>query len=372
MRTIVTQTKWDRRQFLAGCLFPALARGAEDPFGGWTVQDGPESAFYRRDGEIVIHEGSGFPAWLRSGKQFENFDFRCEFHIQGWSDSGIYIHAPEHGRPTWCGMQIKLFHQVDKEPTPQSMGSVFPLVAPLRVNVKDRSWNTLRIYMDWPALRVWVNDEVVQDLNVERTADLRYRLRRGYLGILSLSYPLRFRNLQIRELPSREKWETLYEGPEDLEAKWYVSEGEPGFQALGPVLRGDGLGHIATRAVYKDLELQCYIRAARYHNGGVLFRTDGKGLKARHYEIQLHNVEESHFPTGSLYYYKRATYPRIEDEKWYLFQLWVQGRRALVRINGENVMEYEALDNLEEGHVELQAHRKGYWTEFQHLRIKKL
>src|SRR3954453_21417388 len=64
---------------------------------GWSVQSGPESAFYVRDGAIVIHEGSGYPTWLRYDKVLENFDFRCEFFIQGWANSGIYLHAPEHG-----------------------------------------------------------------------------------------------------------------------------------------------------------------------------------------------------------------------------------------------------------------------------------
>src|ERR1700683_1196121 len=64
---------------------------------GWSVQQGPESAVYVQDGAIVVHESSGFPTWLRSAAQYENFDFRGEFFIQGWMDSGIYFHAPAHG-----------------------------------------------------------------------------------------------------------------------------------------------------------------------------------------------------------------------------------------------------------------------------------
>jgi hypothetical protein len=70
---------------------------------GWSIREGPESAFYVSGGEIVVHEGSGFPTWLRSAKQYENFDFRCEFFIKGWIDAGIFLHAPEHGRNTETG-----------------------------------------------------------------------------------------------------------------------------------------------------------------------------------------------------------------------------------------------------------------------------
>jgi hypothetical protein len=49
---------------------------------GWSVQDGPESAFYVNDGAIVVHESAGYPAWLRSARQYENFDFRGEFFVK--------------------------------------------------------------------------------------------------------------------------------------------------------------------------------------------------------------------------------------------------------------------------------------------------
>jgi hypothetical protein len=372
-----------RREFLTSLsAAPALAAAqtADDfaslfdgkTLAGWSIQQGPQSAFYVRDGAIVVHQSAGFPAWLRSAGQYENFDFRGEFFIEGWIDSGIYFHAPEHGRNTWMGMQMKIFHQHDEKPMSNSMGSIFPLIAPLKVNVKSKGeWNDFRILMDWPNLRIWTNGELVQDLNVDAVPELKYRLRRGYLGLSSLSYPVRFRNLRIRELPGKEKWSTLYETADHLE-KWFVSEGKPRFEPVGEVLWADGQGHLATKEKFRDFELRMYIRGSKDHNSGVLFRTSGQGLAGRHYEIQLHNVEESHFPTGSLYYFKRSIYPKIEPEVWFPFHLIVHDARCLVRINGETACEYERLDNLDEGSIELQAHRPGYWTEFKQIRIKRL
>jgi hypothetical protein len=373
----------NRRDFLAAAAaVPALLQGqTEEGFtplfdgktlDGWTIREGPESAFYVDDGAIVVHEGSNFPAWLRSNRQYENFDFRCEFFVRGWTDSGIYIHAPEHGRNLWTGMMIHLFHQQETEMRPEGMGAIFPVVAPLKVNVRNKGeWNTMRISMDWPRLRVWTNEELVQDLDVETVPELRCRLRRGYLGIESLSYPIRFRNLRIRELPGKEQWETLYETAGDFQ-KWYISDAKPKFEPLGRILRGDGIGHLATREQYRDFELHLYIRASQFHNGGILFRTSGEGLRGRHHEIQIHDVEGAHYPTGSLYSFKRAIYPRIEPEKWYLLQLAVKDKHCLVRINGETVLEYDRLENLEPGHVELQAHQAGRWIEYKQIRIKRI
>ncbi len=338
---------------------------------GWTITEGPESAFYVKEGAIVVHEGSNYPAWLRSERQYENFDFRCEYYIRGWMDSGIFLHAPEHGRPTWTGFNIKLFQKLEDPPSRTAVGSVFPIVPPLKTNVKNRGeWNTFRAVFDWPRLQVWMNDDPVQDLNVESNPELRWRLRRGYLGLQSLAYPIRFRKLRIRELPGKEQWETLYEQPSDLE-KWFVADGKPVFEPLGGVLRSDGLGHLATKEQYGDFELHAYIRASEHSNGGVLFRCDADRNK-RHYEIQLHDVEDAVYPTGSLYYFERARYPKIEPEKWYLLQLVAKGGDCLVRINGETVMEYHSLENTAPGHIMLQAHQAGRWIEYKHIRIKRL
>jgi hypothetical protein len=373
----------NRRQFLSTAAVPGLlAAQAETGFvplfdgktlRGWKIKEGPETAFYVNNGDIVVHDSAGFPAWLSSEKQYENFDFRGEFYIKGWMNSGLYIHAPEHGRNIWCGMKINIFQDRDDPPKPESMGSIFPLVPPLKVNVKNKGeWNSFRILMDWPKLQVWTNDEMVQDLDVESHPELRHRLRRGYLGLESLSYANRFRNLRIRELPLKQSWETLYESPADFD-KWFVSEGEPKFQALGEVLHGDGLGHLATRDQFRDFELQMYVRHVKHHNSGVLFRSTGRGLKSeRHYEIQLHDVEGAHYPSGSLYHFKRSIYPRIEPEKWFLLQLMAKGPNCLVRINGENVLEYDRMDNVEAGPIELQAHDRGKWTQFKQIRIRRI
>jgi len=339
----------------------------------WSVREGPQSAFYVQNGEIVGSASSGFPAWLRSDSQYENFDLELEFFLKGWMDGGVYFHAPEHGHRSRSGFKISLFHQVDEIPRTNSMGSVFPVVAPRLVNVNNQGhWNKLRIRMEWPRLQVWSNGEVIHDLDVESVPELRNRLRRGYLGLETLSYPLRFRNIRIRVLPSKEQWETLYEKPSDLE-KWTVTESNERvparFEPLGPILRADGLGNLTTKENYRDFELQMYVRGSLHHNGGFLFR--GQGGRKR-YEIQLHDVEEAHYPTGSLYFHKRALYARIEAEQWFLFQLIVKERRCLVRINGETVLDHDGLEIVDPGPIELQAHQAGRWIEYKQIRVKRL
>ena len=374
----------NRRAFLAAAsAVPLFGQAEPEPeftplfdgktLNGWSVEEGPESAFYVNEGAIVVHEAAGFPAWLRSAKQYENFDFRGEFFIKGWMDSGIYLHAPQHGRPMWNGMQIHLFQARDQTPRPESMGAIFPLVPPLKVNVKNKGeWNSFRILMDWPRLQVWTNEEIVQDLDVTSVPQLRHRFRQGHLGFESLSYPIRFRNLRVRELPAKDNIELLYGGPKDFETKWFISDGKPNPQLLGEVIHLDGQGHIATKEKFRDFTLELFVRHIKHHNSGILIRSTGRGFGGRSYEIQLHDVEGAHYPTGSLYSIKRATYPRIEPEVWFPMQVIVKDQNLIVRVNGDTVLEYDNLDRVEEGNIELQAHSPGLWTEFKGIRLRRI
>ena len=346
----------ERRHFLAGVGLPATlafassATGAQSQEGpvplfdgrtlaGWVIEEGPESSFYVENGAIVAHSSVSSPTWLRSERQYENFDLTGEFFIKGWMDSGVCFHAPEHGRITQTGLQMKVFANPDAAPAPHSTGAIFPVVAPRKINVRQ-GWNDFRILMDWPQLQVWTNGELIHDFDVESVAELRYRLR-------------------------------LYEDAGDV-ANWVVTQGTPHLEALGKVLRADGQGDFGTRESFRDFELHMYVRGCRAHNGGVQFRCVGEGAKRKLYEIQLHDVEEAHFPTGSLYYYKRAIYPRIEPEKWFFLQLVVKDRYCMVRVNGDTILEYDKLDHLEEGRIEMQAHSLGRWLEYKHVRIKRI
>lgn len=362
------------RRELAGLLAAApFARSSEGSPGipGWTVRDGPESAFYLSEGDIVASPASAYPAWLSTTRRYENFELSMEFFLKGWMDGGLYLHAPEHGRPSTCGLKVNIFHQVDKEPRTNSMGAISLAVAPKRADAHKEGWNTLRVRCDWPALQVWINDVQVQDLTLDSHAELSRRLRTGYIGLSAISYPLRFRKVAIKELAPKWKPTVLFDDSADMD-RWSITdsnERSPAqFKAYGSVLRADGLGDFTTKETYKDFDLQMYARGCWQHNGGVLFRYKGKSR----YEIQLHDVEEAHYPTGSLYHYKRSRYPRIEPEKWFLFQLLVKGRNCQVRIDGDTVMEYDKLEDLDAGGIALQAHQAGRWVEYKNILVTAL
>ena len=275
-------------------------------------------------------------------------------------NSGIYLHAPEHGRNMWCGMKINIFHQVDEKPAPESMGSIFPIVPPLKVNVKNKGeWNTFRIVMDWPRLRVWTNGEPIQDLDVETVPELRHRLRSGYLGLESLSYPIRFRNLRVRELPSKVHVDPALHRSRRISRSGTSRTASRNSRRSARCCTATGSAISRRTRSIATSNCRCTCGTPGITTAACCSAARARGIAGKHYEIQLHDVEGAHYPTGSLYSVKRGIYPRIEAGQWWLFQLRVKDATCLVRINGETIVEYDKLDNLDEGPIELQAHERG-------------
>jgi len=79
-------------------------------------------------------------------------------------------------------------------------------------------------------------------------------MRRGYLGLASLSYPIRFRNLQIRELPRQGKLASSVRRAADL-GKWFVSEASR-IRGARPGALGRRRRASATKEKFRDFELR--------------------------------------------------------------------------------------------------------------------
>jgi hypothetical protein len=50
----------------------------------------------------------------------------------------------------------------------------------------------------------------------------------------------------------------------------------------------------------------------------------------------------------------------------------VKDATCLVRINGETIVEYARLDNLDEGPIELRAHDADRWTEYKKALVRRI
>ncbi|MBN2325793.1 MAG: DUF1080 domain-containing protein [Candidatus Omnitrophica bacterium] len=337
---------------------------------GWVIENGDQSTFIVDKGTIQSTGKTGPPAWLRSEKTYENYDLRFEFLMKGWCSSGLYFNAPLHGRQSKTGFEFQIYHDKKKDVKDYMCGAIFEALPP-KVNAvaSANQWNSGRIYLDWPILKMWLNDQLVQDINVNDYPELKYRLRRGYIGIQDVGYQAWFRNIRIKELAYKDEWISLFNG-KDFDG-WY-EEGQGALWSVrdGVIHAEDSTSYMVTQDEFEDFEFHCYVRTSPNANGGIFYRW--KELKGgdRGNEVQIENVPDSPHPTGSLYNVVRAVQPRFRDEEWFLMQILVKGSHIVIRVNGETTVDYDQLSIVRPGHIALQMHHHNKWVEWKDLKIK--
>ncbi len=377
--TIRKQPLRDTVQFLLCLLmFSSIVVGAEENWrplfngrdlAGW-VCEGNAGFSIDSEGDVFCSGQGNYPSWLRSEKEFENFELEFEYRLENYGEGGVFLHAPLHGRSSNVGFEIQLSDD-SRHPGPctASTGAVFGVVPPRAHGAAIDVWNRVQVRFDWPRLQVVVNDQLVQDLNVEDHEELRYRKRSGYLGLQDRGKPTWYRNLRIRELPGREHWHSLFNA-RDLTG-WNRSEaGEVQWSVQDDaIVARSGNGYLITEEVWRDFAFEAYVQASPLANGGIFFRWNSLTPKDRGYEIQIEDIPDSNNPTGSIYDVARASDPPITPGEWYLVQLFVRANTALVRVNGKTVAQTDRLTLIRDGHVALQMHSEDATIRFKGLRI---
>ena len=358
------QSAWSQTRQEQG--FDPLFNGHD--LSGW-VEMGETGAFVVETPDLVLANPKYYPTWLRTEKEYENFKLSLEFLMPGWCEAGVLLNAPLFGRPSQTGIKIHLRHNDQDEGT-HSVGAIYgalaPLVRPLR---RQKKWNKLEVHLEWPLLHVRLNGKTIHDTNMELLQELAGRSRSGFIGLQDLGREIRFRNIQIRELPRQEKWIELFNGV-DL-AGWSV-EGDAEWKVSGDrIVASRGDGYLITDESFSAFEFQTYVRTSKNANGGVYYRWN-RQVRRRGYEAQIYNVLDTTNPTGSIYGIAPAIDPGTRDGEWFLLQIVSDGSYSAVRINGKLVAEARNLTLPDKGKIALQMHQKDSQIEFLRPRIKLL
>jgi len=336
---------------------------------GWTVMNGKARGISATGkGELHFVGLDNWPLWLRSDKSYENFVLRFEFKLPYYSEAGLLVHAPLYGHAAAVGMKILLCEDTAPGANTQHTGTIVAVQREKQLATKHYGeWNEVEVVMDYPALRVTVNGKLVQEVDCAKNEKLWYRSRQGYLGLQAMGSPITFRNLRIRELPSKEKWITLFNG-KDLTgwhkiggARWEIKDG---------VLKGVGNGYVLTKEEYQDFELFTYVRTSKNANGGIFFRWKTLKTDDRGNEIQVYNNPDGNNPTGSVYTINRTENLTTRDGEWFPMQIFLKGKTVKVFVDGQPGGSTDQLKVVRPGMITLQAHSEGASVEFQDLRIK--
>jgi uncharacterized membrane protein YgcG len=186
---------------------------------GWTFDGGYENKWAVEGSDIVAH-GDNYKtrSYLLTEHEYSNFILRLEFMLDKNDDSGIAVRAvpgenvpqPPTGHPGFDHPILKLEDSVGRGAT----GNTFWIFDRILVN-PDRpaemhpsgSWNSLEIEVNGHTMRASVNGKQI----LNKTLDEHARFKdgtipglnrvKGRIGLQKHRGTVRFRNIEINELP---------------------------------------------------------------------------------------------------------------------------------------------------------------------------
>lgn len=167
--------------------------------------------------------------WLLSEREYGDFILELDFKFMNGGRSGnggIALRAPFSGDPAYAGLELQITDErYERSYFPgatveQLSGALYLVSGARELAYVQGEWNHYRIEMRGSKVKVWLNQKLVQDVDLDtltRPAKRHgegqelleampgaLRPRRGHIGFQDLSESgewLLFRNVQIAELP---------------------------------------------------------------------------------------------------------------------------------------------------------------------------
>lgn len=191
---------------------------------GWVVRawddvskPGPTGAVWKVENGI-LHGSEPRGTWLMSEREYGDFVLEFEFKLGERGNSGCALRAPMRGDPAFDGLELQM---ADLRYNPQAKdseltGGIYRAIPPARQVYRPTEWNRYEITFRGPRLKVILNGETIQDLNLDEHKEvvkrhdgrdappIRSRPRKGHIGFQELSRGgdhVQIRNARIRELP---------------------------------------------------------------------------------------------------------------------------------------------------------------------------
>jgi hypothetical protein len=168
----------------------------------------------------ILHGSDPRGTWLMSTQEYGDFVLEFEFKLGERGNSGCALRAPLRGDPAFDGLELRM---ADLRYNPQAKdseltGGLYRAVAPTRQVYRPTEWNHYVITLQGPRLKVVLNGETIQDINLDEHTQsvkrhdgsdaqpLKNRPRRGHIGFQELSRGgdhAQIRNARIRELNAK-------------------------------------------------------------------------------------------------------------------------------------------------------------------------
>lgn len=170
-------------------------------------------------------------------------------------------------------------------------------------------------------------------------------------------------------------WRKTEENPDT----WIIEDGA--FVTSGP---RSHLFYDGPHLPFKDFELHAEVRTTSGSNGGIYIHTKYQpdNWPREGYEIQVNQSHKDWRKSGSIYAVNDVRELHVMDDEAYIYNITVQGKRIVVKLNGKVVNDWtEEPDRqpgedftriLSSGTIGLQAHDPDSRVEYRNIKIRKL
>ncbi len=140
-------------------------------------------------------------------------------------------------------------------------------------------------------------------------------------------------------------------------------------------------------ASYTDFEFQADVKTEPNANGGIYFHTQyaPDNWPQTGFEVQVINTPGGKRRTGSLYGVEDVAEPPVKDGEWFTVNLVVRGKRVVVKLDGQTVIDWTqpadfrppqdktwADRQLASGTFALQAHDPESVVYYKNIRVRPL
>jgi hypothetical protein len=341
---------------------------------GWDV---PQGTNWRVEDGCIVAD-SGEESLLTTPFNFDNFEFRCEFHLEPDGNSGVFLRtAADPQSPATDTYELNICDSHEAFPT----GSLVARHKAVNIPAVEGDWHVFRVICDGLRIQVWLDERSIVDFTDESES----QRSTGSIGLQMREGRIAFRNVFLRPIGTTE----LFNG-ESLE-DWSVVDGNQSEFGVvdGAIHVSNGPGFLQTDSVHSDFILHVETRTnGNELNSGIFFRAmpGTKESPSHGYEFQIHNgfedddrAKPTDFGTGAVFRRVAARYVVSDDHEWFYATLIAQGDHIATWVNGYQVVNWqdtrEADENprrgrrLEPGHISLQGHDPTTDLQFRSIRI---
>lgn len=351
---------------------------------GWDIPEGTN--WHVEDGCITAD--SGAKSLLRTPFAFDDFEFRCDFHMASGGNSGVFLRTAEDSRnPAKDTYELNICDSHESFKT----GSLVGRHVAENVPAVEGEWHTFYVTCDGNNIKVLLDDKQIVDFTDETDA----ACATGRIGLQKNEGRIAFRNVFLRPLKSKDILNA-----KDLTGFRVVPGSKGTFEAKGDVIHAEGgPGFLETEDQFGDFILhveanihdELAIADGRPANSGVFFRAiEGTEKAPSHgYEMQIQHdfvdgdrSQPLDFGSGGIYRLEPARYVPANNNAWFTEALIAQGNRFATFVNGYQVLDWTDTrdpnsnprkgQRLEAGHLSLQGHDPTTNLDFRSIRVHEL